>query len=108
MIRAAFYQNSDGRYLGFQTRGHAGYAEAGYDIVCAAVSALVTNTVNSIELLTANPLRVKTDEAAGFMAVKLCGAATPEAELLLRSLRCGLEAIEKEHSEYIHVVCKEV
>lgn len=108
MIRAAFYQNSDGRYLGFQTRGHAGYAEAGSDIVCAAVSALVTNTVNSIELLTENHLLIKTDEEAGFLAVKLCEAATPEAGLLFRSLRCGLEAIEKEHREYIHVVCKEV
>ena len=108
MIRTAFYQNSDGRYLGFQTRGHAGYAEAGYDIVCAAVSALVTNTVNSIELLTANHPLVKTDEETGFMAVKLCEAATPEAELLFQSLRCGLEAIEKEHREYIHVVSKEV
>ena len=29
------------------SKGHAGYAEEGQDIVCAAVSALVINTVNS-------------------------------------------------------------
>ena len=108
MIQVVFYQDSDGHCLGFQTRGHAGYAEAGYDIICAAVSALVTNTVNSIELLTENHLRVKADEETGHMAVRLTEAATPEAELLLRSLRCGLEAIETEHREYIHVGCKEV
>ena len=34
------------------SRGHAGYAEEGQDIVCAAVSALIINTVNSLETFT--------------------------------------------------------
>ena len=33
-------------------KGHAGYAEEGYDIICAAVSALTVNTINSIEQFT--------------------------------------------------------
>ena len=108
MIKVVFYQDSDGMCLGFKTKGHAGYAEAGYDIICAAVSALVTNTVNSIERLTDNSFRIKTDERTGYMAVKLNEAVTPEANLLLRSLQHGLEDIETEHKEYIHVVFKEV
>ncbi len=108
MIQVVFYQDSDGQYKGFKTKGHAGYADPGYDIICAAVSALVTNTVNSIELLTDNFVRIQTDEATGYMAVKLAGPATPKTELLLRSLRCGLESIEAEHKAYIHVGCKEV
>ena len=108
MIRVVFYRDSDGKYLGFQARGHAGYAEAGSDIVCAAVSALVTNTVNSIELLTENSVRVRTEEKGGLMAAKLGEAATPEAQLLLRSLYTGLRSIEKEHRKYIQVVSKEV
>lgn len=32
--------------------GHAGYAEKGHDIVCAAVSILIYNLQNSIERLT--------------------------------------------------------
>ena len=31
----------NGSYLDFLSRGHAGYAEEGQDIVCAAVSALI-------------------------------------------------------------------
>jgi len=31
----------DGRITGFSVSGHSGYAEAGQDIVCAAVSAVV-------------------------------------------------------------------
>lgn len=108
MIQVVFYQDSEGQNQGFQTKGHAGYAESGYDIICAAVSALVTNTVNSIELLTSNQVGLRIDEESGFMSVNLKEAATPEAELLLRSLKCGLESIEAEHKAYIHVGCKEV
>ena len=35
-----------------ESNGHAGYAEEGQDIICAAVSALIVNTVNSVETLT--------------------------------------------------------
>lgn len=108
MIRVVFYRDQDRRYLGFKAGGHAGYAEAGSDIVCAAVSALVTNAVNSIELLTANTLRVRTEEKSGRMTVKLGEAATPETQLLLQSLQIGLESIEKEHRKHIQVVSKEV
>ena len=33
----------NGNYLEFVSKGHAGYAEEGQDIVCAAVSVLVIN-----------------------------------------------------------------
>ena len=42
----------NGNYLEFVSKGHAGYAEEGQDIVCAAVSVLVINTVNSLETFT--------------------------------------------------------
>ena len=41
MIRADFY-DQEGRITGFSVSGHSGYAEAGADVVCAAVSAAVT------------------------------------------------------------------
>ena len=37
---------------GITVDGHAGYAEAGNDILCAAVSMLAQNLVNSMEALT--------------------------------------------------------
>ena len=40
---------SDGEYISVESDGHAGYAEEGQDIICAAVSALIVNTVNSVE-----------------------------------------------------------
>ena len=46
-------------YTEFTSQGHAGYAEEGQDIICAAVSVLVINTVNSLETLTHDQISVK-------------------------------------------------
>ena len=47
MIDVTLFQNDSGDYVGFRMTGHAEYAEYGSDIVCAAVSVLVINTINS-------------------------------------------------------------
>lgn len=41
-------------------QGHAGKSIRGQDIVCAAVSALTCNLINSIRDLTDNKIRVET------------------------------------------------
>ncbi len=52
MIRITLFRQQN-RWAGFCAEGHAGYAEEGEDIVCAAVYiVLTTNTVNAIETLT--------------------------------------------------------
>ena len=49
MIHVTIYENDRKECIGFQTKGHAEYAKMGQDIVCAAVSVLVINTMNAIE-----------------------------------------------------------
>ena len=58
MTYITFYQDSDGVVTGFDTSGHAGYAKQGEDIICAAISALVINAVNSIEEFTEDAFKV--------------------------------------------------
>ena len=52
----------NGNYLEFVSKGHAGYAEEGQDIVCAAVSVLVINTVNSLETFTDDQFEVQEED----------------------------------------------
>ena len=50
MTRCEFFTEDD-RITGFSVSGHSGYAEQGADIVCAAVSAVVTMaeaTINDV------------------------------------------------------------
>ena len=57
MIKITIYQNQSGKYQRLHCIGHAGFAKAGEDIVCAGISALVINTLNAIEKLTDEAFR---------------------------------------------------
>ena len=57
----------NGSYLDFLSRGHAGYAEEGQDIVCAAVSALIITTVNSLDAFTEEKIEVGEDD--GYVSI---------------------------------------
>ena len=65
MTRCEFFTEED-RITGFSISGHSGYAEAGSDIVCAAISAVVTMaeaTINDVCGAKAK-VRVKEQENA--------------------------------------------
>ena len=71
MTKVFIYKNEKNECVGFKTFGHAGYAEEGEDIVCAAISVLVINTMNSIEALTDTKASLDTDEEEGYIEYKI-------------------------------------
>ncbi len=96
-----------GSYLSFTSRGHAGYAQEGQDIVCAAVSALVINTVNSIEKFTEDEIRA--EERDGFVSFTFQKPVTERGKLLMDSLVLGLTEIEHSYNNrFLTVKVKEV
>ena len=97
----------NGSYLDFLSRGHAGYAEEGQDIICAAVSVLMVNTANSIETLTEDGFTCEEDD--GYVAIAIEEEASEGAYLLMESLRLGLESIRETYGDaYLDIVTKEV
>jgi hypothetical protein len=97
----------DGSYLDFESKGHAGYAEEGYDIVCAAVSVLIINTVNSLETFTEEVFEAK--ERDGFVSIHFSKQNTPQGKLLMDSLLLGLTEIEHSYNNrYLTVKVREV
>ncbi len=105
MITVTIYKHS-GQYRGFWCEGHAGYGEEGQDIVCAAVSVLTVNTVNSIEAFTEDPLSGQ--EKDGFVSCKLTGSVSKETALLMDSMVLGLTDIERNYDNYMQIRFKEV
>lgn len=86
--------------LGFLMKGHAGYAAYGQDIVCAAVSVLVINTVNSIEEFTDDTYEYDQDEKKDLVSFQMTSSdISASAQLLLDSLVLGLTAIESEYGK---------
>ena len=53
MIEVEILRNKSGRAVGIRSLGHADYADSGYDIICAAVSALELNFANSVRRTSA-------------------------------------------------------
>lgn len=70
MIRASF-SRCNGALNGFSVKGHSGYADAGNDIVCAAVSAMTMLTVNLMVDGFGLPCRVEVDEGRGVISLSL-------------------------------------
>lgn len=110
MTYITFYQDSDGVVTGFDTSGHAGYSRQGEDIICAAISALVINAVNSIEQFTEDAFKVDVDRENGGIVFRLEAKPSKEAVLLLNSLILGLQRMEdeEENRQYIDVIFEEV
>ena len=79
--------------------GHAGAGEYGRDLVCAAVSALVVNFINSAEAVCGVPLKARV--APGDVAVDV----DPDGgvQLLARSLVDGLTRMAAEHDGFVRV-----
>ena len=67
MTKITIFRNQDQAFLGFDCLGHAGYAEEGEDIVCAGISALVINTINSLGVYTKEKFSTDSDEETGMI-----------------------------------------
>ena len=99
----------DNRIIAFTCNGHAGYAKESEDIVCAAISMLVINTINSIEALTNTKPIVETEQESGYIHCSFEEDVTDDATLLLNSMILGLSQIKEQYgTKYIDVKIKEV
>ena len=95
-------------YRGIVIEGHAGYAEEGEDIICAAVSALAINFYNSVETFTEDGFEGGAGESGSF-EFRFTSDISPESKLLMNSLILGLQNIEKDYGRtYIIIRFKEV
>ena len=105
MTRCEFFRQNE-RITGFSVCGHSGYAEAGSDIVCAAISAAVSLaecTINDVCGGKAK-VRVKDDDAR----ITLTLPASCEEEDTIQSVLAGLLLylvdLRDQYPDYIEVL----
>ncbi|MBE6668654.1 MAG: ribosomal-processing cysteine protease Prp [Ruminococcaceae bacterium] len=63
MTEILFYRHN-GKFWGFKENGHTGYASAGEDILCSALSAMTMLVVNACEIAYASDVDYEVDEGA--------------------------------------------
>ncbi len=61
MTTIVFYKTGS-FYYGFEEQGHTGYAEAGEDILCSALSSMTMLIINAIEVSYASSVDYTIDE----------------------------------------------
>ena len=105
MTTITFHSHGD-RLTGFTVSGHSGYAEAGADIVCAAVTSAVRLTECAVNDVLGLAASVKTRGST--LSLKLPGGLGEQNEetcqTLLASLMVYLSQLQEEYPENILVL----
>ena len=105
MTRCEFFREGD-RITGFSVSGHSGYAEAGSDIVCAAVSAVVTMaeaTINDV-LGAKAKVRVKDEQARISLTLPASCDEEESVQAVLTGMMLTLCSLRDDYPDYIEVV----
>ena len=105
MTKCEFF-TQDERITGFSVSGHSGYAEAGSDIVCAAISALVTMaeaTINDVCGAKAK-VRVKEDDARITLTLPASCDAEETVQAVLAGMMLTLCSLRDDYPDYIEVL----
>jgi len=97
MIEVKVSYDTDGRFTAFNVSNH------GDSYVCSAVSMLVINTINCIELMTDEPFTcdIENEQSINFMLNKTRGE---KAGLLLDAMLHGLKSVKEQYPEQIKLL----
>ena len=105
MTRCEFF-TADERITGFSVSGHSGYAEAGSDIVCAAVSALVTMAEATINDVCGAKAKVRVKEEDARVTLTLPASCDEEetVQAVLAGMMLTLASLRDDYPDYIEVL----
>ena len=105
MTRCEFFTEND-RITGFSISGHSGYEEEGKDIVCAAISAVVTMaeaTINDVCGAKAK-VRVKDEQARVTLTLPVSCDEEDSVQAVLAGMMLTLCSLRDDYPDYIEVL----
>lgn len=109
MITVTIYKDQTGHYKGFQTNGHAGSAAYGKDIICAAVSMLIINTINSMDTLLHESFSCVENEDNGMIRLDFKQIPSEGSRILMDAMILGLNEVKHQYGKkYILLKFEEV
>lgn len=101
MINAQFYEDKGHKLLGFHVNGHAGLADRGYDVACAAVSSAVMMTCNTATEVFKINAKVQADE--NDIMLKILSDEEGSGDKLVAGLMIQLDLISREYPGTINI-----
>ena len=105
MTRCEFFRENE-RITGFSVSGHSGYAEAGTDIVCAAISAAVAMAEATINDVCGGKAKVRVKEEDARITLTLPAVCEEEDSIqaVLTGLMLYLISLRDDFEDYIEVL----
>ena len=105
MTKCEFYREGE-RITGFSVSGHSGYAEAGSDIVCAAISAAVSLADATINDVCGAKAKVRVKDADARVTLTLPASCDEEdtVQAVLAGMMLTLCNLRDENPDYIEVL----
>ena len=105
MTRCEFFRDG-ARISGFSVSGHSGYAEAGQDIVCAAISAAVAMAETTINDVCGGKAKVRVKEADARITLTLPSVCDEEDSIqaVLAGLMLYFVALRDDYPDFIEVL----
>ncbi len=116
MTKIVFFR-SGGVFYGFEEHGHAGYASAGDDILCSALSAMTMLVINTVEVAYASNVEYTIDDGAAHIIVRSKAALLEFEEDerkryavsgLFMSYYYQLMELREEYYDYLDVEIKDI
>ena len=109
MTNITIFRDKNQNVLGFECIGHVGFAGFGQDVVCAGISILVQNTINSIQAYTEEGFSCEADEKSGDIRFHFSDVPEHDAALLINSMILGLQGIQSSYGKkFLKLHFKEV
>lgn len=94
----------NGSIVSIKVSGHSGYADSGYDIVCAAISCLTTTCINALESVAGVKPIVAIDEHKADMSItlpdKLTLSQASSAQIVMQTVLQGFKDLSGEYQKY--------
>ena len=108
MTTVTFLRDARG-LCGIRVSGHAGYAPAGEDIVCAAASVLITTCANALESVAGIRPKVSQSEKPVMIQdtrsrVRPFPAGEHDARVILRTAEQGFRDIAAQYPSYLQII----
>ena len=105
MTKCEFFTEDD-RITGFSVSGHSGYAESGADIVCAAISAVVSMAEATINDVLGAKAKVRVKDAEARISLTLPTSCDEEesVQAVLSGMMLYLCSLRDEYPDNIEVL----
>ena len=106
MIKVKYHYTDDFKLKGFTLKGHADYAESGYDIVCAAVTSNAIGVDNSLNLLAKVEFESEIGQEGFIECIVKDEFLNEKTDLLLEHFKLTIEMIKGQYPKNIKILKK--